>query len=267
MRKQTLRDRIHYWTPDRESTFSVGIRASSEVLEPEDLEFINNAFDLSWESLKVNRHRYPKPRPGSRFDVHLKADDLAIASSNIVAARNVLERPEFAHLRDLDPAVAIDLHAQQNLADVGRIPPIYLDLDALAALSLSGFSDNWFDIDQYGAAGQPLAERAFHWYTDQFDGQRSHHALEIVEHGVTLVRFPWRNNDEARCLHEQVSQWLAANALPQGSTCVANQIIRVPGSQGIGFGLDSSLLSVLSHHGLELELRTRTRFGLRNATA
>lgn len=262
-RKRSLRDRLRYWTPNRESTFSLGVRVSSDILEPEDLRFIGDAFDDSWEPVKIRKHRYPKPRPGSRFDTHLNDDDVAKASSNVVASCKVLDLPEFATLRKLDPEVVIDVHAMHNIADFGRVTPIQLSPEAVAALAVVALPDGWFDIDQYGAEGHPLVELTLRPITSRLSGRRTNHTFTFTVDGVTVAQFASDPVDDAPRLAERLSEWLAFNTLPVGAALVANQSIRVPGVQGIGFGFESPVFAVLAAHGLGLELRTRPRFGLR----
>jgi len=262
-RKRSLRDRLRYWTPNRESTFSLGVRVSSDILEPEDLRFIGDAFDDSWEPLKIRKHRYPKPRPGSRFDTHLNNDDVAKASSNVVAACQVLDLPEFANLRKLDPKAVVDVHAMQNIADVGRIIPTQLSPEAVAALAGVALPHDWFDIDQYGAEGHPLVEATLRPITRRLSGRRTSHTFAFTLDGVIVARFASEPVDDVHRLADRLLEWLALNTLPVGSTFVSGQLIRVPGVQGIGFGVESPVFDVLASHGLGLELRTRTRFGLR----
>lgn len=98
----------------------------------------------------------PKSRPGSGFHIHLENDGVESASENVIAAA-VAITPELRNiLFDLDPSATIDVHARQDLPAVGKQPSIVLAPHAIAALVVTDWLNDGFDIDQYGASGHPI---------------------------------------------------------------------------------------------------------------
>jgi len=266
-RKQTFSEKLECWMPNRTTEFSVGISVHSEVIEPQELAFVAGAFDERWEPPKISGLRYPKPRPGSRFDIHLVDDSTAAASTNVRFACETSDGPVITRLWELDPDVKVGVHAFHYLSDVGSFEPIELSAAAVSALASPTLRMDWFDIDQSGAGGHPIARSLLDPLISRRVGRRTRHSLVLQVGRSEVARFePAKDpdGDDGDTLVGQVRGWLASNALPVGATFVAKQIIRVPGDQGIGLGFEQALFTVLAENDLGFELRTETRFNPRS---
>ena len=249
------------WKPDNESAFDVGVSINSDVLEPEDLEFLEDLFGPEWGAGSVHRHR-PKSRPGSGFHIHLENDGVESASENVIAAA-VAITPELRNLLfDLDPSATIDVHARQDLPAVGEQPSVVLAPQAIGALVVTDWLTDGFDIDQYGAEGHPILRKALEpIHTRRWGYRYAHRLLVESADGASLaVELDPESEDDAAIV-EQLRLWRAVHPGPVNS-CVSEQVIRVPGNQGIGMHIERGVLNMIHDFGVGLELRARTTFSL-----
>lgn len=245
-----------WWRPDKEAAFSVGLTIQSDVLGWKDVAFLAAKFGPDWGVLAPGEPREHGTQKVN-LDVHLSDERPESASANIVTASVVLDAETMAALIAVDPDIWIAIHARQELPDVGDAPSVILTPEALAILAMN----EHFDIDQYGAGGHPVARWLTRlWHSRRFEERYIHRLIVYsVRDDVAPLDFAVDPDlvGDTRALRE----WRERNPGPVRSV-VSEQMIRVPGEQGIGLFLDRELLRALADLGAPLELRFRTRFAL-----
>ena len=243
-----------WWRPDRESAFSVGLSIYSDELRWERLAFLAENFGADWGELRPLPSRDPD-LVGTNLDIHLLDTRPESASTNIIKASHVLDSETIAGLRATDPDITISIHAKQDLPDVGAIPNVRLSRDAVRALAIN----EYFDIDQLGAGGYPVARWLMHpWHSRRF-GERSTQRMKISTerddgHALDLAVDPDFGADVGAII-----EWRGHNP-GQPRNVTFEQVITIPGEQGIGIFFDRELLQALAELDAPVELRFLTRF-------
>ena len=233
----------------------------SDILTPTDLDFLVEKFDVGWDDAVPKPRRAPGAT-GSSIHVHLLDRPLEHASANLLIADAVLDVETIAVLIAVDPDIWVEVHVQQDLPDVGAIPSVHLSPEVLGVLATSERFAEGLDIDQHGASGHPILGKVLEpIHTRRWGYRYAHRLLVESADGASLaVELDPESEDDAAIV-EQLRLWRAVHPGPV-SSCVSEQVIRVPGNQGIGMHIERGVLNVIHDFGVGLELRARTSFSL-----
>lgn len=251
----------------------MGIGLDSKKLRVHDFDALMSAFGSDWEQ-SGPKELHPRLRSGvvgehgAHVHLHLLDERPQHASENIVRAAAVTRDPQILAVQARDPDIEPDVHVMQDLPNHGKVLPIELSRDAVAALAETKFGSEFgLEIDQYGAEGYP----GFRWLAElllrksPYPTQRCRLSLEFrTEDHVKVfsrgVEDPYDASGWLDQLAAEISAWKGEQ--PAGFTVTAahallQQNLAIYHYSGLGLGLDGPLLRLLAANGCDLTIRTR----------